>query len=442
MTQILPISSIILTPDRQRQDFNPDSLTELSNSIASIGLLHAPIIRQSPDGPILVAGERRLRAVSDLHALGVSIVYNRVVLTPDCIPVTDLGELDAIEAEEAELDENLRRANLSWQEEASAVARLHALRLQQSQFCGKNYSIASTVSEVEQLTGKTTSYSATREQILVADHLSNPEIAKAATAKDALKILKRQEETSKNKELAERVGATYSSQVHQLFNEDCLLWLRSAADSSFDCILTDPPYGMGADSFGDGGGKLSNSEHHYEDSYEAWHTLISQLCSELFRTAKPQSHAYIFCDIERFAELKEAMVRAGWYVFRTPLTVYKLGSGRVPLPENGPRRQSEWCLYAIKGWKPVNHIASDVIPCKLEENIGHGANKPIELYTDLLRRSCRPGDSVLDCFCGTGTIFPAAHSLKLRATGIELNPEYYGISVSRLKSLDDEPNLL
>jgi hypothetical protein len=56
------------------------------------------------------------------------------------------------------------------------------------------------------------------------------------------------------------------------------------------------------------------------------------------------------------------MLEAGWDVFRTPLIDYKLGSGRVPRPEHGPRRQWEMCLYAIKGDKNVTGIFSDVIP--------------------------------------------------------------------------------
>jgi DNA modification methylase len=67
--------------------------------------------------------------------------------------------------------------------------------------------------------------------------------------------------------------------------------------------------------------------------------------------------------------------------------------------------------------------------------LGHGAQKPVSLYSDLLKRSTRPGDRVLDPFCGTGTIFPAAHPLKVAATGIELEPAYYGIGVKRIEGL-------
>jgi len=108
----------------------------------------------------------------------------------------------------------------------------------------------------------------------------------------------------------------------------------------------------------------------------------------------------------------------------------------------GPRRTYETILYAIKGQKSVNTIAPDVISTTADANMTHGAQKPIALYTDLLRRSCHPGDLVLDCFSGSGTIFPACQELKLKATGLELNPEYFSMGYKRLKELENAPSPL
>jgi DNA modification methylase len=70
-----------------------------------------------------------------------------------------------------------------------------------------------------------------------------------------------------------------------------------------------------------------------------------------------------------------------------------------------------------------------------DQNLGWAAQKPVDLYRDFLMRSCRAGDSVLDPFCGSGTIFAAAHGLKVKATGIEVDRIAYGISVMRLGEL-------
>lgn len=448
MPQSTNIDNIIISENRQRQEFEAESLVDLSNSIAAIGLLHAPVMRETALGLVLVAGERRLRAMGDLWAMGDGIRHNGTAYPPYEVPYVTLGELDELSAEEAELDENLKRRDLTWQERSEAVARLHALRLKQAEAIGKTQTIADTAQELRpEFEGKASSefgafHSKVRTDVLLADHLSNPAIAKAKTAKDAMKILVKQEAQKKNAELAERIGKNFNSSVHKLVHTDCLDWLRQCPDNTFDVICTDPPYGMGAESFGDGAGTMGNAEHHYDDTKSSWQTLMIDLCPLLYKVSKPQAHLYMFCDIDNFHELKHLLQKADWYVFRTPLINYKPRSGRIPLPEHGPKRQWEMCIYAIKGRKPVTGVYSDVISTVLEENLTHGAQKPVELYVDLLKRSVKPGDIVLDAFAGTGTIFPAAHQLKCKAIGLEQSAEYYGISVQRLNALDEAPELL
>jgi DNA modification methylase len=151
--------------------------------------------------------------------------------------------------------------------------------------------------------------------------------------------------------------------------------------------------------------------------------------------AKEQAHLYLCCDIDQFIFLRTMLQEVGWWVHRTPLINYKVDGNRVPWPEHGPQRKWELVLYAVKGKKTTTRIYPDVIMTRGDENLGHGAQKPVELFVDLLRRSVKAGDSVLDPFAGTGTIFPAAHQLLCRATGIELDEASYGIALKRLEEL-------
>ena len=80
---------------------------------------------------------------------------------------------------------------------------------------------------------------------------------------------------------------------------DCISNLKSMADGSINVILTDPPYGVGADTFGD----QSDNEHMYDDSYASWQNLMRDFAAESFRITAERAHAYVFCDIRRFAEL-------------------------------------------------------------------------------------------------------------------------------------------
>lgn len=443
--QMIRLSEIIIPKARQRQDFDPEALMELTNSIERLGLMQAPVVRKTSAGITLVSGERRIRAIEDLWATGGDLHYAGHHCAEGEIPVVSMGELSELDAWEAELDENLKRRDLTWQEHAEAVKKLMLLR--QSQVSGLRVETTPyTHNDLAlEVTGTRSGGPANeiRKELIVADHLDNPAVAKAKNVDEAFKILKRQEERQENIRRAETMDEQADkSDQFVLLQGNCLLLMPNLEDR-FDVILTDPPYGMGADSFGDGGGKLAGIEHHYDDSLEAWTGLMSVWAELAFAIAKPQAHAYVFCDIDNFKLLREFMQRAGWQVFRTPLIVHKINSGRVPWPTTGPRRSWEAILYAVKGNKPVTNIYPDVIPCKGDDNLGHGAQKPVELYADLLRRSCRPGDRVLDTFAGTGTIFAAARDAKLFATGIEQDAGNIGICLKRLAELarDDEPEL-
>lgn len=437
--QSIPVKQIIITPDRQRKEFDPVAMGELVETITAKGLMHAPVMRETPEGLVLVAGERRIRAIQDLWMLGAQLRYNGEIVPEGEIPYVTLGQLTPLQAEEAELEENLHRKDLTWQENAAAMAKLHSIRSRQAQSEGRVHTVADTAMETK---GRSDgSYqSAVRKDLVVAKFLHIPEVAKAKTADEAFKILKRQEETQRNVQLAVTVGKTFNSSIHELHNTNCLTWMRAADEGSVDVVLTDPPYGMGADTFGDGGGgRLANNEHHYKDDYDSWRALMSEWAPLSFRVAKPQAHAYVFCDIDNFHELKKFMLAAGWYVFRTPFICTKPNSGRVPLPDEGPRRQWECILYAIKGHKKTTAIYPDVITTMADPGLTHGAQKPVALYMNLLQRSVRPGDVVLDCFAGSGTVYPAAHQFKCKAIGIEMNPEYAGICQTRMKGLDSLP---
>lgn len=452
--QIVDINHILIAPDRQRQEIDAESLTALARSIKDSQLLHAIVVREqatlNPESPVgmpptfvLVAGERRLRAVRHCHGLGWTVRHDGCTVPAGHIPVVTLGELDGLQAEEAELEENVKRKDLTWQERAAAEARLHNLRSLQAGSAGRVQTVAATAQEVH---GRSDGafQDSVRTNILIAKHLSDPEVAKAATAKDALKILKRREETAANVERAAVLGQRAASDLHLCLNTDSMHWMDTvhAAKGSdavprFDVILTDPPYGIDAQDFSDSGGKVVKGAeaHVYDDSYESWKRLMLEFTHRSFQVTKPDAHLYAFCDIDRFSELRTMLAQVGWRVHRTPLIWVKPQASRVPWPDYGPRRHYELICYAVKGDRKVNVIAPDVLTADPDTNLGHGAQKPVDLYLQLLRRSARAGDSVLDPFAGTGTIFPAAHELKVLATGIELNPAYYAIAAGRLAKL-------
>jgi ParB-like chromosome segregation protein Spo0J len=432
----LQLSTIKIAPNRQRREFDPQTLQELADSIDKHGLLQPIIVREIEGDLQLVAGERRLRAIRDhLLPLGGKVRYAGRVLDDGTVPAVPLGELDQLAAEEAELEENIRREDLTWQERAAAVARLADLRRRQAEAAGRTAPSVAELSIEVRGSAKGINQESTRRELILAKHLGNPTIAAAKSADEAWKALKLEEEARRNAELAATVGLTFTADLHEIRNEDALSWLKACAAERFDVILTDPPYGIGADRFGDSGGAAA--AHGYADTPEVYSRILTVAFTELYRITKPQAHLYWFCDVDTFLHTREMFEAGGWWVHRTPLIWYKPSGQRVPWPEHGPRRSHELILYAVKGERPTTGIYSDVLPYAPDGNLGHKAQKPVALFADMLRRSVHAGDAVCDPFCGTGPIIPAAHELKCRATAIEIDPSAYGIAVQRVKALKE-----
>jgi site-specific DNA-methyltransferase (adenine-specific) len=437
MTTFVPIDKIQVPATRQRLDFDPVKLGELRDSITSTGLLHPPVVRSDSNGLWLVAGERRLRAIRDAADLGIMFTYAGQVVPAGTVPVTNLGDLTELERMEAEFEENVRRADLSWSESAAATTALLSLRSTQAQARGEAAPTVASISVEVRGRSDGAYHEKTRKEVLISKHLDNPDVAKAKTLDEAFKVVKKQEQQKKNKELAKSFGPSVTSNSHLLLNEDCLAWMKASPPSVFDVILTDPPYGMGADEFGDCGQSALGS-HFYNDSFEHWVKLMAVFTVESFRLAKPDAHAYVFCDLDNFHALRQAMTSAGWRCFRTPLIWHKPSNFRAPWPDQGPQRKYETILYAVKGAKKTLRLGPDVITLPTDENLGHPAQKPVALFSDLLSRSCNPGEKVFDPFCGSGPVLEAAQALHLSATAIELDANAYGIAAARLSLLQLE----
>lgn len=69
-------------------------------------------------------------------------------------------------------------------------------------------------------------------------------------------------------------------------------------------------------------------------------------------------------------------------------------------------------------------------------NAEHPTMKPVELWAELIGNSSKPGEAVFDSFIGSGTTMVAAHQLKRKCYGIELDPKYNEVIVQRMIKLD------
>ena len=70
---------------------------------------------------------------------------------------------------------------------------------------------------------------------------------------------------------------------------------------------------------------------------------------------------------------------------------------------------------------------------------GHATPKPIQLCERVIKSSCPDNGLVLDVFLGSGSTMVAAHQLKRKCYGMELDPKYCQVIIDRMLNLD--PNL-
>jgi len=108
----IPLRVIRKNPFQPRKDFSPEGLKELQESLSQSGLLQPITVRRAPGGGEeyeLIAGERRLRAATELGWTTISAVVR---------------ELDDRELLGLALVENLQRSDLNPVEEAEGYSRL------------------------------------------------------------------------------------------------------------------------------------------------------------------------------------------------------------------------------------------------------------------------------------------------------------------------------
>src|SRR5215510_3027230 len=109
----IPIERIkVVREARQRQDIDERELDTLADSIHRLGLIHPIVVKR--DDLSLVAGERRFLACKKLGWENISAQY--------------LDELDEYVVRAIELEENIKRVNISWADECRAMREYHDLR--------------------------------------------------------------------------------------------------------------------------------------------------------------------------------------------------------------------------------------------------------------------------------------------------------------------------
>lgn len=422
-------SKIFVNPNRGRKDFS--SLGELVKSIQEQGLIHPLAVQQMPDGRYeLIAGECRYRAMC--------------LLGWKELPCTDRTNLSALEIKCLELEENLCRAQLNWEEECELYRQIDEVK---RQIYGEK--LPGTTEQKGWTTKDTAkSLGAKRSmiycQIQFAKKLNaNPNLreeVKNLPLTAAIKKVEMIEKAERNKRLYESGQLKINAELKL---GDCQDLIKAIPSSSIDLLLTDIPYGVAAVNEAlNAGGKsdatkykqlLEESDNLTKDRIIS---IMANLLPELRRVLKPASHFYIFHSFAIYPELIALMKSNDFLVFDTPIIWDK---GKTTSAFKGYEYSAcyEPILYGHipPKSKRFNESCKLILnyPSVSSEKRLHSFEKPQDLLKFLITQSTNVGERIIDPFSGSAATLVAAKELKRSCIGFEISEKNYNVSLERLK---------
>lgn len=403
---VVALDDIIVKRDeRQRRELS--NIENLADSINRVGLIHPLVITRDME---LVAGERRLSAIKSLGWTSVPVQY------------TDEVEASVLEA--IELEENIKRQDISWQDQVRAVAKYHEIR-------GAN---VPNWTQLDTATAIGLSKAHVNNLLMVASELARPEatigeLPKLSTATGVVRRAQERRDVQVLERLHSAVGTTsIPPPPESILNVDFHDWMEKGAPHPlFNFIHCDFPYGIDADEFVQG---ASGAHGGYADTKETWQALIESLdqCTQSHTTQ--QCHLMFWFAMRKgslrlYEPTVEALETMGWTINPIPLIWVKSdGAGIIPDPERGPRQVYETCLLGSRGdRKIVRAVANAYSAPTVRER--HMSEKPEPMLRHFFGMLVDENTIMLDPTCGSGSALRAAESLGAKyVLGLERDIEF------------------
>lgn len=205
---------------------------------------------------------------------------------------------------------------------------------------------------------------------------------------------------------------------------DCLEKMKDIPDNSIDLVLTDIPYGEV--------NRKSNGLRNLDKSTADIVLFnIESLIKELSRVAK--GSVYIFCGTKQISGILTQLETEG---MSTRIAFWEKPN---PSPMNG---QNIWlsavevCAFGKKKGATFNeHCKPAVWKQTSVRGKIHPTQKPVSLFERLILASSNEGDTILDCFAGSGTTAIASENTNRKWICIEQNEVYAKLAIDRIENL-------
>ncbi len=414
---LLSVQSIIVDRDsRQRRDLT--GLEELAASIRETGLINPIVVTQNLE---LVSGERRLEA----HKL----------LGFDTIAAQYVEDLEQEELHLIELEENIRREDLSWQDHVSAVTKYNDLRTLKAKNNNEDWSQKQTAKELGMSEQSVGQHILIKQAMTagVAEVLAAPKFSQAfnftrrAQERKRTTILRGLRQTSPqiiegpSAELGEPM--TPSDRYADILEENFIPWSRIIQEVPYNLIHCDFPYGVNT---GDTQGQSAAKGYGgYKDKPEIFFELLGNLLENQDNFIAPSAHMIFWFSFDFYEELRVKLQTAGWRVDPFPLVWFKMdNTGIIPDANRGPRRVYETALFCTRGDRKIVRAVGNCCAAGVTKTY-HMSEKPTIVVNHFFRMLVDETTVMLDPTCGSGNAVKAAEELGADwSLGLEINSEY------------------
>ncbi len=205
----------------------------------------------------------------------------------------------------------------------------------------------------------------------------------------------------------------------ELFNIDCMEYMREQPDKSFDLAVVDPPYGIGEDA----------SHNNLGDRpTDKWVRPKSQKY-KMFDDSKPPNREY-FEELRRVSKNQIIWGANNFTDMLPPSTGWIVWDKRVDIKESlsmcelaysSFQRKCNKFEYLWAGFKKAEQLTRI-----------HPTQKPMRLYQWILTNYAKPGQRILDTHLGSGSSAIAAHYFGVDFVGCEIDEHYFNLAKQRI----------
>ena len=269
-------------------------------------------------------------------------------------------------------------------------------------------------------------------------------------------------ELEKIKKPKSKVGDVYQLGTHRLACGDCTdaKVIQKLMDGKHaNSILQDPPYNINLSyDKGIGGNKRYGGNVDDSKSDIEYKELLRKALVNGLSVCEPDAHVFTYCDQKYIWLLQTLYQELSIQNKRVALWIKNVSN---PTPQVAFNKQYEPCVYGTRGNpylsdKALNlseimnkEVGSgnrsiediyDMIDIWLVKRLNgtdyeHPTQKPPQLHEKALRRCTKPGDILLDCFAGSGSLMAACEQLKRSAYMVEREPVFVDLIIRRYEKL-------